>query len=317
KFQVSSFKNIIGIACDGTGYGWDGKIWGGEVFSIYNPSLEHPALWANRLGHLEEQTLIGGDLSIAEPARMLISLLSKIYPKNDIFEFVKHYYSKKNFEVIYSQLSQNFNCQPTTSTGRVLDAISILLGFCENERKYKHYAAKAMEENSAPTRKLLAPKIQNTNSGIKILKTTNLLKYIASQLHCHSEFISGSHVDLSLRGGYCRRGNLEILKQVQNDTKHQELAALAQTYIINGLYQIAKKSHKPKTNLPIFLSGGFANNKIFQKFAAKNNIYIPQQLSPGDDNIAAGQIFWYLISTANQELGKTFIYQQIRGTKLP
>ncbi len=282
-------QNIIGIACDGTGYGWDGKIWGGEVF-----------YGEKRIGHLEEQTLIGGDLSIEEPARILISILAKVYPKNNIFPFVKKYYSKKEFEVIYSQLSQNFNCQQTTSTGRILDAISTLLGFCENKRKYKHYAAKMLEKKSLPTRKSLKPQIQKTNYDTQILKTTNLIKYIAEQTHCHPEFISGSH-DSTKKN--------EILKQVQNDTTRKEIATLSQIYIIDGLYKIAKTQIKspqppfPKGEiLPIFFAGGFASNKIMKKFAAKNNIYIPQKISPGDDGIAAGQIVWYLSTNPRHQI---------------
>lgn len=250
KLQITNYEKIVGIACDGTGYGIDEKIWGGEVF--YE---------GKRIGHLEKQILIGGDLSIQEPARMLISILAKIYPKKDIFPFIKNYYSQKDFEVIYSQLSQNFNCQTTTSAGRVLDAISLLLGFCDNKRKYKHYATKMLEENSLPTKKRLSPKIRQENN-LSILETTPLLQYIINNLQ----------------------------------TNKKELATLAQKYIIDGLHQIAKQHHTSKNHFPIFLSGGLADNKIFRNFATKNNIYIPKNISPGDDGIAAGQIFWYLLN---------------------
>ena len=63
---------FYGIAMDGTGYGEDERIWGGEVFEISNKKIA-------RIGHLENQTLIGGDLAIREPARMLISILDKVF----------------------------------------------------------------------------------------------------------------------------------------------------------------------------------------------------------------------------------------------
>ena len=88
--EYSMPNTIFGIAMDGTGYGFDGKIWGGEVFQIQRSKfkdqndnseseenkLQHYQI--SRFGSLEEQTMIGGDLAVKEPARMLIAILAKI-----------------------------------------------------------------------------------------------------------------------------------------------------------------------------------------------------------------------------------------------
>ncbi|MBU3965039.1 hypothetical protein KKA96_01540 [Patescibacteria group bacterium] len=70
--------SFIGIAADGTGYGLDGNIWGGEVFKSQMSNVKCQKIRIERIGSLEEQTMIGGDLAVREPARMLIAILAKL-----------------------------------------------------------------------------------------------------------------------------------------------------------------------------------------------------------------------------------------------
>jgi len=260
---------FLGIACDGTGYGLDEKIWGGEIFEFKKEKSEFKI---KRIGHLENQIMIGGDLAIKEPARMLIAILEKINlvknqksikskdeeKKDFIFSFVKKYYTHNQFELLYNQLQQNFNCLETSSAGRILDAVSILLGFCQNERKYKHEPIKLLEKNSTiPYR--IKSKIKNQKSKV-ILETTPLFEYLIKNLH--------------------------------RDKK--QLAATAQLYIAQGLYKIIFKSkiinHKPK----IFLAGGLANNKIIAAYMESQDIYLNKKIPRGDAGISFGQIVWCL-----------------------
>ena len=74
KSKILNPKFFVGIACDGTGYGADGKIWGGEIFNI---KCQMPNAKIERIGCLENQTMLGADLAIKEPARMLIAILEK------------------------------------------------------------------------------------------------------------------------------------------------------------------------------------------------------------------------------------------------
>jgi len=216
---------FFGIACDGTGLGLDENIWGGEIFKFSFRTKKF-----NRVGHLENQTMLGGDLAIKEPARMLIGILSKFTNKERIYPLIKKYYSKNDFEVLYSQLNQNFNCQQTSSTGRVLDAVSILLGFCKNERIYKHEPTDLLEKNSSIPYSL-KPIIKNN-----ILLTTPLFQY--------------------------------LIKNINKDKKR--LAATAQKYIAEGLSKIVDKKHptfftggiaKNKIISDILTSNGFTTTK--------------------------------------------------------
>ncbi len=193
---------FYGIAMDGTGYGEDKKIWGGEVFEIKTEKIKT----IKRIGYLENQILIGGDMAIKEPARMLLGILVNFFPKDRIYNFIKKYYTKNEFELLYNQRKQNFNCLETSSTGRILDAASLLLGFCENKRKYKHAPIDLLEANSTKPYNI-EPKIIPSQEK-QILNTTFLFEYLIENLH--------------------------------KDKKR--LAATAQLYIAKGLHKIINKN---------------------------------------------------------------------------
>ncbi len=105
KFLIPN--SFIGIACDGTGYGLDRKIWGGEIFKVKSQKSKVKSI--ERVGHLENQIMIGGELTIREPARIIISILAKFLKKEKVYQYVKKYYSKNQFELLYNQFQQNFN----------------------------------------------------------------------------------------------------------------------------------------------------------------------------------------------------------------
>ncbi len=265
-------ENCIGIACDGTGYGLDEKIWGGEVFKIQDLKIKNQNYKSKckikRIGCLENQTMIGGDLAIKEPARMLISILNKIkitnqnikLKKNWIYEFIKKYYTRNQFELLYNQLQQNFNCQETSSTGRILDAVSILLEFCKNESNYKHEPIDLLEKNSSAPYLNLKPKLLKTNSLPIILSTSHLFEYLIKNLH--------------------------------RDKKR--LAATAQLYIAQGLYQLGCKMSDVRCE--IFFSGGIANNKIISNYMESKKVYVNKKIPRGDAGLSFGQIIYFLLN---------------------
>jgi len=255
---------FFGIAMDGTGYGIDKKIWGGEVFEVKSEKSE---VRINRIGHLENQVLIGGELAIREPARLLISILNNFLNKKDVFDYLKIYYTKNEFELLYNQLKQNFNCVETSSTGRILDAVSVLLGFSKNERNFKHGPAYLLEENSTKPYSL-KPQIEK-NNDICILKTTSLFEFLIKNFH--------------------------------RDKKR--LAATAQQYIASGLYGIVAESinAKPVGNQKIyksdiFFAGGITDNKIISSYLRSKQATANKKIPRGDAGISFGQINYYLLT---------------------
>jgi hydrogenase maturation protein HypF len=284
-------KTFYGIALDGTGYGPDEKIWGGECFAISNEFLNPNNKTSNkkikieRIGHLENQILLGGELAIQEPARMLISILAKFLSKKEIYARVKKYYSHNEFEILYNQLQQNFNCLETSSAGRILDAVSILLGFCKNKRNYKHEAIDLLEKNSSKPYVDIKPKIETVKSP-SILNEIPMIKYQNKFYILNTTYLFEY-----------------LIKNLYKDKKR--LATTAQHYIVKGLSKIIKlhaKNHSPQT----FIAGGITNNKIIYEYLISMGAYANQKIPRGDAGISFGQIWWWNI--LNKNFSKKFTH---------
>jgi hydrogenase maturation protein HypF len=113
---------VIGVAFDGTGYGSDGTIWGGE-FLVPD--------WKDfkRVGHLEYVPLPGGEVAIRKPYRMALSYLYSLLGEGFPLEGLP--IAKVNpaeLEIIKQQLKRGINSPLTSSAGRLFDAVSALAG---------------------------------------------------------------------------------------------------------------------------------------------------------------------------------------------
>jgi len=135
---------VVGICCDGYGYGLDGEAWGGEIlYCEQEPSFE-------RLAHLQKQPLIGGDLAAYYPVRMVAGILRhEINIEKWLLtqrEVLPH--GEKEVEIIVNQLKSEKTIHWTSSCGRVLDAIAAVLGVCY-ERTYEGEPAMKLESLAA------------------------------------------------------------------------------------------------------------------------------------------------------------------------
>ena len=128
---------IIGVSFDGTGYGTDGRIWGGE-FLICDYESFH------RAAHFEYFQLNGGEKAIKEPWRIAASLLHKIYSDDMMdldIDFIRRL-EKDKWHILKQIIVKGVNSQMTSSVGRLFDAVSALLGI----RKEIYYEAQAAVE---------------------------------------------------------------------------------------------------------------------------------------------------------------------------
>ena len=130
----------VGIAVDGIGFGRDEKPWGGEILVSNYQGFE-------RLGSLMPQPMPGGDLATRYPARMVAGILSRRHSLGElrgILSGINGFRSDMEVDVVLKQLERGFNTPETTSAGRVLDAVSALLGVC-TERTYEGEPAIKLE----------------------------------------------------------------------------------------------------------------------------------------------------------------------------
>lgn len=124
---------MVGISCDGYGYGLDGEAWGGEILLCTDE-----AFGFKRAAHLERQPLIGGDLATYYPLRMVAGMLhDSVDVETWLLKNKQHFpHGEKEVQIILHQLEKKGNGIGTTSCGRVLDAVSAVLGICY-ERTYE------------------------------------------------------------------------------------------------------------------------------------------------------------------------------------
>ncbi len=122
---------VIGVVCDGTGYGSDGAIWGGEVLLCRADSFE-------RIGHLDYFRLPGGDAAARATWRPAMSLLREAFPDTwqslDLPALGRIH--PKERTLVERQLDVELNAPNTSSLGRLFDAVAFLTDICAwNERE--------------------------------------------------------------------------------------------------------------------------------------------------------------------------------------
>jgi len=114
---------VIGLSMDGTGYGTDGHVWGGEFLIADERSFR-------RAGHIREFLLPGGEKAVREPWRIGVSLLRQAFGDawQDYARRLKLIPEGMDASLLEKILAQRINSPPTSSLGRLFDAVAALLG---------------------------------------------------------------------------------------------------------------------------------------------------------------------------------------------
>ena len=246
--------DLVGIAIDGIGYGYDGTIWGGEVFL---PTLE-------RMGGLIPVPMPGGDLATRHPVRMVAGILHGIYDDGELIATLASLgLSELESSVLLQQIERSVNVPLTSSTGRVLDAVSAALGICQ-KRTYDGEPAMSLEAVA----RYGYPDVQlpleiSTYRDRSILDTRPVLA--------------------------------EILQAKKHGQSTKNIAASAQVTIARGIATIAAEAAEAIGTSNIGLSGGVAYNKAIvttvnevcntRELVIFTNTKVPR----GDGGISFGQ----------------------------
>jgi len=170
-------ENIVFIAIDGVGQGTDGMAWGGEIFVGGYQNFE-------RVAHLKYQPMPGGDACAYYPARMLAATLSSIMSDSEIINFFNNKYvnylnnKEEELKVILKQVKNN-NVLKTSSMGRLLDTIAVLLEICA-KRTYEGEPPMRLESlaNGGQERNITLRLPISQNKGKIILDTSEFIRSI-------------------------------------------------------------------------------------------------------------------------------------------
>jgi hydrogenase maturation protein HypF len=131
---------VLGIIWDGTGYGTDGTIWGGEFLTIQENGFERSA-------HLRPFRLPGGEAAVREPRRSALGLLYELFGDDlssleDLPPIAA--FSPSELTILQEMLAKGINAPLTSSAGRLFDAVASLLGLCQRV-SFEGQAAMAVE----------------------------------------------------------------------------------------------------------------------------------------------------------------------------
>jgi len=248
-------SEMVGICCDGYGYGVDGEAWGGEIIFCSMNSTEF-----KRLAHLEKQPLIGGDLATRYPLRMAAGILhKKVNVKDWLLQNKQHFpYGEKEVQLVMEQLKTESKIIRTTSCGRILDAAAAVLGLCL-ERTYEGEPAMKLESAAFKGRNILElkPIIENN-----VLKTTEMMLNIFENREKHQA---------------------------------ADLAFSVHAYLAKGLAELAIGQALENGVKSIGFSGGVACNEIMTRVMQKTveaaglNFLANKAIPPGDGGLSFGQ----------------------------
>jgi hydrogenase maturation protein HypF len=255
-------NEIIGIACDGYGYGVNGEAWGGEILLGTRDSADF-----TRLGHLEPQPLIGGDAATRHPLRIAAAILNK---KIDVAPWLLQNaghlpHGETEAKLLLQQLKQDSGTVETTSCGRILDAVAAVLGVCY-ERTYEGEPAMKLESAAI--------------NGRDTLKLTPTVK--------------GNVLDtaLLLLGIFENRAKL----------RKADLAYSAHAYLAAGLASLAVEKALENGVRTVGFSGGAACNVLLASLmrasveAAGLRFLVHEAVPAGDGGVSFGQAvvggFW-------------------------
>ncbi len=134
---LQSDHQVIGVALDGTGYGFDSAIWGGELFyGTYSGFI--------RAYHLEYMPLPGGDFAIRNPSRIALAYLWHCQQAWDDDLPPVNVICADDRMLLHSLLTHKINTPMTSSMGRLFDAVSSLIGVC-HQSNYEGQAAVELE----------------------------------------------------------------------------------------------------------------------------------------------------------------------------
>ncbi len=259
----------LAITVDGVGYGFDGKIWGGEVLLLDFERGEF-----RRIGRIENFRMIGGDLATYRPIRVLFSLIYKELGDYEILKPYERYLRKgESFEAFAEIHDVSVE---SSSMGRVLDAISAMLEICF-ERTYEGEPAMKLES---------VAKRSSLEFGKPLIETVS-----------EESVYSNPFVD---EGWKAKAGEVRVLRvspvicealELYLSKKYLkgEIAYALIDYLAKGFAEIAKSY-----DLPVVMSGGVVFNSHFTPLVERyigRKVILNEKVSAGDNGISFGQIY--------------------------
>jgi hydrogenase maturation protein HypF len=254
---------VIGFALDGTGYGTDGHIWGGEVLIAGYEDFE-------RAAHFEYVPLPGGAAAIREPWRMAVSYLAHHFGREFLeLDFLKldipfvRQLDRAKVDLLLRMMEQGVNSPLTSSCGRLFDAVAALIGV----RQQINYEAQAAIELEMA----MASSEEDTAYPMKLLREDD-------------HWIIGTR---------------PLFEALLDDLgRNLPVAAISRRFhngLVEGFVELATLLRKKTTLNRVCLSGGtFHNVYLSQRLEARLSeagfeVFTQKEVPSGDGGLSLGQ----------------------------
>lgn len=264
---------VLGISWDGTGYGLDGTIWGGEFLLTTETSFE-------RIATFQPFPLPGGEKAIKEPRRTALGLLYQMYGEQ-AFERKElatiQAFSSTECDLIQQMLKKGINSPLTTSVGRLFDVVASLTGL-QQVVHYEGQAAMELEFLTAEIAAHEAAHIGNYKFEIEVAKESPTINLQPITLINWSPVISG------------------ILDDMKQKIQIAHISIKFHNTLAEIIITIAKQINQQR----VVLSGGCFQNRYLTERAVRRleeegfRPYWHQRIPPNDGGIALGQTVAYL-----------------------
>lgn len=265
-------EKLIGVSFDGTGYGTDGTIWGGEILLCDTHSFE-------RAGSIKPFRQVGGDASSKEGWRIAVQLIRDSF--GDDAQLVCEKLSlcdEKTFRLQSVMADKGINTVTSTSAGRLFDAVSAILGirrsstFEGESSMCLEFAAERFEKQQAECEKTA---VRIDGSGFETIDTTSLAGEIARR------FIDGEGAD--------------------------KLAFVFHASLADGIVKCCERISRKTGVNKCALSGGVFQNKLLLRLTKQQlealgfEVLIHSLVPANDGGIALGQAYYALCNTDNDK----------------
>jgi hydrogenase maturation protein HypF len=249
-------RKVIGLSFDGTGYGTDGKIWGGEVLLASYADFE-------RVAHLEYLPLPGGDSAIRHPWRIAVGYAHALGIEIDDLPFLQNI-DKQAIKIVRQQVEKRLNAPLTSSMGRLFDAVASLIGI-RSDVTYEAQAAIELEAFSKP-----------------FLLTANV----------HSYSIEETQNGNNIRLGDLLNA---VVQDVRKNRPAGMIGARFHKTIVEMSIDICERARRRSNLNEVALSGGVWQNQILLNLVRDGlenegfEVYFHKQVPTNDGGLALGQ----------------------------
>jgi hydrogenase maturation protein HypF len=250
---------VIGICWDGTGWGSDGHIWGGEFLLVDQRGFE-------RRAHLAYIPLPGGEAAIREPYRMALSLLHYSFGDEltGLNLEVLRYIGRPKLNILLKMIDKGLNCPVTSSMGRLFDGLASILSIRDINR-YEGEAAIALEQQAHKSSDagIYAYELSAEN-GAYIINPQPLVR--------------------------------EVVNETQTGESSATISRRFHNTLVDVSLKICRLIADESGPERVALSGGVFQNKLLVSLlvpALKDEgfeVLLPRRISPNDSGIALGQV---------------------------